>query len=68
MPYKSCPNCNSTSYSASDNGIWYCPYCGSDITFIKGVTFDPDQSFTLKEDRKKKVKDQRYNSLKILPR
>ena len=28
MPYANCPSCCQTSYSASDQGDWKCPYCG----------------------------------------
>ena len=35
MPYsKVCPECEKTSYSASDAGSWICPYCGQDINKI----------------------------------
>lgn len=38
MAYKCCSNCNQVSYSAHDRGIWYCPYCGKDLTFAGLVT------------------------------
>ncbi len=38
MPYKLCPNCNQSSYSASDRGIWNCPNCGKDITFVPSTS------------------------------
>ncbi len=34
MPYKFCPNCFSSSYSASEHKIWLCPGCGKDISFM----------------------------------
>jgi ribosomal protein L37AE/L43A len=34
MPYKFCPNCFSTSYSAVEHKIWLCPGCGKDISFM----------------------------------
>lgn len=36
MPYKVCPLCNQSSYSASERDIWFCPYCGEDMTFCEG--------------------------------
>ena len=32
MVSKKCPHCDKNSYSASDKGVWICPYCGKDIT------------------------------------
>ncbi|MCL1873132.1 MAG: hypothetical protein FWF85_03335 [Clostridiales bacterium] len=37
MTYKLCPTCNQASYSAYGRSIWFCPYCGCDITFIQGM-------------------------------
>gem|GEM_PF-6046006 len=31
--YKTCPNCNYTSYVASGGQISACPHCGCDLTF-----------------------------------
>ncbi|MDD4799271.1 MAG: hypothetical protein PHO24_07090 [Clostridia bacterium] len=31
--YKTCPNCNYTSYVASGGQISACPHCGWDLTF-----------------------------------
>jgi len=41
MPYKLCPNCSRASYSASDRGVWNCPYCGKDITFVPSTADQP---------------------------
>lgn len=38
LSYKRCENCNQVSYSAHDRGIWYCPYCGKDLTFTGLIT------------------------------
>ncbi len=38
MSYKRCENCNQVSYSAHDRGIWYCPYCGKDLTYAGLIT------------------------------
>lgn len=32
MPYKLCPACRQTSYSAAGSNIWLCPCCGRDIS------------------------------------
>lgn len=32
MVSKKCYWCNRSSFSASDKGVWICPYCGEDIT------------------------------------
>lgn len=68
MPYKSCPNCNQTSYSASDVGVWYCPYCGNDITFVKGLNFQPERNIKAKEADNLDSTNNIVNCLRILPR
>ena len=34
MPFKSCPRCRQSSYSASGNQIWICPCCGEDLSIV----------------------------------
>lgn len=34
MVKKTCPTCGKSSYSASEEGEWICPYCGEDITKV----------------------------------
>ncbi|MBT9135574.1 MAG: hypothetical protein DDT34_00633 [Firmicutes bacterium] len=38
MYNKLCPWCDRRSYSATQEGIWNCPYCGEDITSTPGAT------------------------------
>ena len=38
MSYKRCESCNQVSYSAHDRGVWYCPYCGKDLTYTGLIT------------------------------
>lgn len=52
MPYKLCPNCNQASYSTNGRGVWECPYCGSDITFVLGTVEHPKEDEE-KNNRKK---------------
>ncbi len=35
MYKKICGNCETTSYSTSDNEIWLCPICQDDISNIE---------------------------------
>lgn len=35
MICKKCPSCGQKSYSAANNGKWYCPYCGRDLRPVK---------------------------------
>ena len=44
---KICTECKQKSYSASDRGEWYCPYCKENLTDIEPKT--PDNN----EDNKK---------------
>lgn len=37
MPYKVCPSCQQASYSANISGIWFCPYCGKELTLSKSI-------------------------------
>jgi ribosomal protein L37AE/L43A len=37
MPYKLCQSCQQTSYSACNNRIWFCPYCGTELTLNKSL-------------------------------
>ncbi|HHT62356.1 MAG TPA: hypothetical protein GXZ75_01460 [Clostridia bacterium] len=59
MPYKLCPKCCQSSYSASDRGVWNCPYCGKDITFVPSTAEQPSKTNMFK----KKIKP---NHLKLL--
>jgi len=34
MPFKSCPRCRQSSYSASGTQIWLCPCCGEDLSAV----------------------------------
>jgi len=40
-----CTYCDKTSYSAADSPTvkWICPYCGQDISEIKGQTSPPEK-------------------------
>jgi ribosomal protein L37AE/L43A len=38
MAYKFCSECKQASYSAAHRIIWYCPYCGNELTFSKGYS------------------------------
>lgn len=42
MPYKLCPNCNQSSYSASERGVWNCPHCGQNMTFVASAGEAPE--------------------------
>lgn len=53
MAYKCCGNCNQVSYSAHDRGVWYCPYCGKDLTFA-GLITDLYQEEEHRIDKKRK--------------
>ncbi len=39
MPYKICPYCSKSSYSAAAASAvkWLCPYCEEDITHVEGI-------------------------------
>ena len=37
MPHKLCQSCRQTSYSAAINGIWFCPYCGTELTLNQAL-------------------------------
>jgi PHP family Zn ribbon phosphoesterase len=43
VPYKICPYCEKTSYSAADAASvkWLCPYCEKDISHVEGVASLP---------------------------
>lgn len=40
MLKKTCPNCGKKSFSATDRGKWYCPYCNEDLTGEKSEPID----------------------------
>ncbi|MDD2568153.1 MAG: hypothetical protein PHQ49_00685 [Clostridia bacterium] len=44
MPYKTCPNCYQSSYSASPRAIWHCPHCGKELSFMP-TTDEPQKYF-----------------------
>ncbi|HHU29328.1 MAG: hypothetical protein QM368_08425 [Bacillota bacterium] len=52
MPYKICPYCGKTSYSAAESPSieWLCPYCGKDISHAESLTSVPRKE---KEDEEK---------------
>jgi|CZCB01.1.fsa_nt_gi endogenous inhibitor of DNA gyrase (YacG/DUF329 family) len=43
MPYKICPYCGKTSYSAAESPSieWLCPYCDKDISHAESLTSVP---------------------------
>ena len=45
MPYKICPHCRQTSYSAAAVQIWICPCCGEEISDVGNIR-DPRMIFS----------------------
>ena len=37
MPFKICPACGQSSYSACCGQIWICPCCGEDLSAVTGA-------------------------------
>ncbi|MBM6619139.1 hypothetical protein JR050_15835 [Bacillus sp. RD4P76] len=35
MLQKTCPSCQTNSYSSTNNGMWICPSCNRNITTVK---------------------------------
>ena len=48
MLKKVCPQCGQASYSASEFGLWLCPYCGANLRYERAVL-----AGTIKEDKTK---------------
>jgi len=49
MYEKICPHCGGSSFSASDQGEWICPYCGQDLSHklnrlreVQNIKKDPE--------------------------
>lgn len=58
MPYKACSSCGRSSYSASDRGMWICPYCEKDITFVKSTFSQPNETSKILAGHLRLVKSQ----------
>jgi len=54
MVYKVCPSCNQVSFSTRERSLWYCPFCGSDITFSTGFS-SKSEAFSYSPEQSKKL-------------
>jgi ribosomal protein L37AE/L43A len=45
-----CPSCEAESYIESDNEIYFCPHCGSDIADDDDYDWDEEEPNGLDED------------------
>ncbi len=62
MPYKICPSCQQTSYSAAGDNIWICPCCGEDISLISGIG-DRRSILSLHKNRSSRLADSAHQNM-----
>lgn len=51
MMKKTCTQCGKDSYSATDRGSWYCPYCNHDLSKVEAQPVSP------RKEKNKQVKN-----------